>query len=140
MYAIVRTGGKQYRVEEGSLLRVEKLSCSVGEEVQLEEVLLISGEDGVLIPGRDSTGARVTARVVRQLKGPKVIVFKYKPKKGYHRKLGHRQLLTELRIESISLEKEPELPKAGAREEAPSGDQSGKEADPLFAGEDRNEE
>ncbi len=104
MYAIVRTGGKQYRVEEGSLLRVEKLPYEVGDTVDLEDVLLVSGEEGVRLPGKDAPAARVTATVVRQAKGPKVIVFKYKPKKGYHRKQGHRQLFTELRIDSIELQ------------------------------------
>jgi large subunit ribosomal protein L21 len=117
MYAIVRTGGKQYRVEEGSLLRVEKLPREVGETVELDEVLLISGEDGVFIPGKDSPAAKVTATVVRQAKGPKVVVFKYKPKKGYHRKQGHRQLFTELRIDSISL--------PGTPAPSPAGDEPG---------------
>lgn len=140
MYAIVRTGGKQYRVEEGSLLQVEKLPYEEGEEIQLDEVLLVSGEEGMLIPGKDAPGAKVTARVVRQLKGPKIIVFKYKPKKGYHRKQGHRQLLTELRIENISLAGETKHPASGPREEVLPGDHPENEAEPSSVVKDRNEE
>ncbi len=139
MYAIVRTGGKQYRVEEGSILRVEKLPAKEGEEVLLEDVLLISGDDGVIIPDREEPGAKVTAKVMRHLKGPKIIVFKYKPKKGYHRKQGHRQLLTELRIESIHLrgeEKRPPAPQPDRGE--PEKDLAGG-ADPAVEAESRDE-
>jgi large subunit ribosomal protein L21 len=101
MFAIIKTGGKQYRVEEGLTLKVEKLTHAVGDSIELDDVLLVSGEDGIVIPAPGD--AKVKATVIGQGKGPKVIVFKYKPKKGYHRKQGHRQLFTELRIESISL-------------------------------------
>lgn len=122
MFAIVRTGGKQYRVEEGLTLKVEKLPYAVGDSIELDEVLLVSGEDGVIVPGQDSRKATVKATVTGQGKGPKVIVFKYRPKKGYHRKQGHRQLFTELRIDGIELESAGGKKKGAAKskEEAPA--------------------
>ncbi len=101
MFAIVRTGGKQYRVEEGLTLKVEKLPCSIGDSIELDDVLLVSGENGLIVTGQDARKATVKATVTGQGKGPKIIVFKYKPKKGYHRKQGHRQPFTELRIDGI---------------------------------------
>ena len=103
MFAIIRTGGKQYKVEEGLTLKVEKLPNDVGESIEFDEVLLVSGGDGVVIPEPGAGKATVKATVTGQVKGPKVIVFKYKPKKGYHRKQGHRQQYTEVRIDGISL-------------------------------------
>jgi large subunit ribosomal protein L21 len=105
MYAVIRTGGKQYRVEEGETLRVEKLPSEVGEEIIFSDVLMIADGEGLIFPGREGKSAWVRGTVVGQGKGPKIIVFKYKPKKGYHRKLGHRQLFTEVRIDEIALEK-----------------------------------
>lgn len=106
MFAIIKTGGKQYRVDEGLTIKVEKLPHAVGDSIELDDVLLVSGENGMVIPGQAGKGAgdvKVKATVIGQGKGPKVIVFKYKPKKGYHRKQGHRQLFTELRIDTISV-------------------------------------
>ncbi len=103
MFAIIKTGGKQYKVEEGLTLKVEKLPYEVGESIELDEVLMVSGKDGVVIPDRGAGKVSVKATVISHGKGPKVIVFKYKPKKGYHRKQGHRQQYTELRIDGISL-------------------------------------
>lgn len=101
MYAIVQTGGKQYKVREGDTIRVEKLPAEEGGQVTLDRVLLVGGE--VTKVGRPFVeGASVTARVNRNGKGKKIIVFKYKPKKNYRRKAGHRQPFTELVIEKIN--------------------------------------
>ena len=104
-YAIVQTGGKQYRVAEGDTLKVEKISAKAGEEVQIEDVLFARNE-GKSIAGRPTiSGAVVKAEVVRQLRAPKVMIFKQHRKKVYRKTQGHRQWLTELRIKQISLPK-----------------------------------
>ena len=104
-YAIVQTGGKQYRVVEGDTLKVEKISAKAGDEVKLDEVLFIRN-DGQSIAGRPRvSGASVTAEVVRQLRAPKIVVFKQRQKKVYRKTEGHRQSLTELRIKHISVPK-----------------------------------
>ena len=98
-YAIVRTGGKQYRVEEGQRLLVERLQASEGDTVQLEPLLVNSG---TAVFDRDGLGtARVDARVLGHERGPKLRVFKFKPKRGYKRRTGHRQELTRLEITGI---------------------------------------
>ncbi|MCK9223211.1 MAG: 50S ribosomal protein L21 [Limnochordia bacterium] len=100
-YAVVQTGGKQYRVSEGQELFVEKLGAEEGTTVELEDVLLVV-EDGKVNTGNPFVdGAKVVATVVKNGKSPKVVVFKYKPKKNYRRKYGHRQPYTKLRIEQI---------------------------------------
>lgn len=104
-YAIVQTGGKQYRVQEGDVLKVEKLEAKAGEEVQLSEVLFARSEDKTVAGRPKVSGASVTAEVIRQLRAPKVIIFKQRQKKVYKKTIGHRQFLTELRIKSISLPK-----------------------------------
>ncbi len=99
MYAVVKTGGKQYRVEEGQTLLVEKLALEPGETVDLQP-LLISGDDSVF----DKAGlekASVSAKVVEHIRGPKLVVFKFKPKRGYKNKNGHRQDLTRIEITGI---------------------------------------
>jgi large subunit ribosomal protein L21 len=102
-YAIVQTGGKQYRVAEGETLKVEKLPAKAGEEVKLEDVLFARTE-GKTLSGRPKiSGASVTAEVIRQLRAPKIIVYKERQKKVYKKTQGHRQWLTEVRIKSISL-------------------------------------
>jgi large subunit ribosomal protein L21 len=101
MYAVIESGGKQYRATEQSTLRVEKLDVAVGDEVRLERVLLLSGDGGVKIGRPYVDGAVVTARVVRQGKGRKIHGFTYKPKKNCHRRYGHRQLFTEVVIQKI---------------------------------------
>jgi large subunit ribosomal protein L21 len=102
MYAIIETGGKQYRAAEKDVLRVEKLDAGVGDQVTIEHVLLVSREGGVQVGAPYVSGASVTARVVRQGKGPKIEGFTFKAKKNQRRRIGHRQLFTELIIESIS--------------------------------------
>ena len=103
MYAIVATGGKQYKVAPGALLDVEKLKAAVGETVRLDQVLAVRTDTGFQIGRPRLNGAAVSAQVVDQHKGSKVISFKYKRRKGYHRKVGHRQELTRLKIVEIAL-------------------------------------
>jgi large subunit ribosomal protein L21 len=100
-YAIVQTGGKQYRVAEGDLIDVEKLEAETGSDTSLE-VLLFADGDKVQVGSPLLSGAAVTAEVVDQHKDEKVIAFKYKRRKGYHRTVGHRRQLTRLKIKSIS--------------------------------------
>ncbi len=107
MYAVIETGGKQYRVESGTVIRVEKLDVPVGEKVVFERVLMAGGEGGVLV-GQEAAKVRVEGTVLGHGKGRKIVVFKYRPKKGYHRKRGHRQLFTEIRVESITAGTSPE--------------------------------
>ncbi len=102
MYAIIATGGKQYKVSEGDIIKVEKLGMEDGEKVVFDQVLAVN--DGNLSIGTPTVaGATVTATVLGEGKARKVIVYKYKSKTGYHKKNGHRQLFTKLKIESISL-------------------------------------
>ena len=101
MYAVVRTGGKQYRVSPGDSIEVEKLPFEVGEQIELDQVLLVANGSGTRIGRPVVDGARIKATVTRQAKGRKVIVFKYRSSKRYRRKRGHRQLLTRLRIDEI---------------------------------------
>lgn len=103
MYAIIQTGGHQYKVAPGDTIEVEKLDARQGTDVELAEVLMVSGDDGVQIGTPLVGGAKVLARVVSQGKGPKLIIFKYKPKKRYRRKTGHRQSITRLAIKEISV-------------------------------------
>src|SRR5690606_8885928 len=100
MYAVIRTGGKQYTVRPGDKLRVEKLNKELGAEIELDEVLLVGG-DAVHVGEPLLDGAKVTAVITQQAKAPKVIVFKKKRRQGYRRLKGHRQLFTELFIKSI---------------------------------------
>lgn len=102
-YAIVKTGGKQYRVSPGTRLVVEKLPHDVGSEVTLNEVLLVRGESETQVGAPVVPGAKVVAEVVRQGKGPKILVFKKRPKKTYKKIMGHRQLQTELLVKEIRL-------------------------------------
>ncbi|EFE28517.2 ribosomal protein L21 [Filifactor alocis ATCC 35896] len=99
MYAVVETGGKQYRVQEGDVIQVEKLAVNEGEVVSLDVIAL--GKDGKVFVGEELANVKVNAKVVSHGKGKKVIVFKYKPKKDYRRKQGHRQPYTELVIETV---------------------------------------
>lgn len=100
-FAIVRTGGKQLRVEPGQLVDVELIDARPGDRVELLDVLLVGGENGVTFGKPTVEGARVVAQVVEQRKGKKIIVFKYKPKTRYRKKTGHRQQLTRLSIQEI---------------------------------------
>ncbi len=102
MYAVIKTGGKQYKVAVGEVLRVEKLNAEVNETIELAEVLLVSNEGDMKVGTPLVEGAKVTVTILAQVKGDKVVNFKYKPKTGYHRKKGHRQLLTEIKITAIN--------------------------------------
>jgi large subunit ribosomal protein L21 len=102
MYAVILTGGKQLRVEEGSVVRVEKLTAEVGDTVTFKEVAAIGDESGLAVGAPFVDGASVTAKVLANGKGKKIRVFTYKPKCGQKRAMGHRQPFTQIRIESIS--------------------------------------
>ena len=101
MYAVIKTGGKQYRVSPGDSIEVEKLPYEVGEQVELDEVLLVANGSGTQIGRPLVEGAKVKATVTRQARGRKVIIFKYRPSKRYRRRRGHRQHFTRLRIDEI---------------------------------------
>ncbi len=101
MYAVIETGGKQYRVKQGDVLFVEKLEASEGDTINIDKVLLVSNE-GDLSTGKPYLeGAKVEATVLEQGKAKKIIVYKYKAKKNYRKKQGHRQPYTKLKIENI---------------------------------------
>ncbi len=103
MYAIVRTGGKQYRAEPGQTIDVERLPFEEGESIQLDDVLLVAPESGAPMIGQPTVaGAIVNATVVKQGRGPKIFVWKYKPKERYRRRRGHRQYFTRLHIDDIT--------------------------------------
>ena len=101
MYAVIQTGGKQYRVSPGDTLHLEKLEGDVGSLVEIENVLMVGKEDGVTIGKPTISGARVIGEVVAQGRGKKIVIFKHKRRKGYRKKQGHRQSLTTLRINEI---------------------------------------
>ena len=103
MYAVVNTGGKQAKVEQGSIVAVEKLKVDVGATVSLPVIFIADG-DRVLATPAELAGARVTAEVLEHFKGEKLTVFKFKKRKGYKRKTGHRQVLTAVRILEIVAE------------------------------------
>jgi large subunit ribosomal protein L21 len=100
-FAVIGTGGKQYRVSEGDLLQVERLEGNPGENVTFDEVLLIGGEDGIQVGTPRVSGAQVRGTILDQVRGPKVLVFKKKRRKQYRRTRGHRQDLTAVRIDAI---------------------------------------
>ena len=100
MYAIIATGGKQYKVSEGDVIKVEKLGKEAGDTVTFDEVLAIGGDK--LLVGEDVKNASVSATVVDNGKFKKVIVYRYKRKSGYHKKNGHRQAYTKVKIEKIN--------------------------------------
>lgn len=100
MYAIIKTGGKQYVVEEGKVISIEKLDVEEGAEVTFDEVLLVSGDD-VKIGAPTVAGAKVTGKVLEQGKERKIRIFKYKAKSNYRRRQGHRQPFTKVKIEKI---------------------------------------
>ena len=100
MYAIIATGGKQYKVSEGDIIKVEKLDAEAGNTVTFDQVLAVSDKE--LKVGSDVASATVTATVMDKGKGKKVIVYKYKRKTGYHKKNGHRQAYTQVKIDKIN--------------------------------------
>lgn len=101
MYAVIATGGKQYKVSEGDVIKVEKLGVEAGQTYTFDKVLLVSGDE-VKVGAPAVEGATVEADVIGDTKGKKVIVYKYKRKTGYHKKNGHRQAYTQVKIEKIN--------------------------------------
>ena len=102
MYAVLLTGGKQYRVQEGDVLFVEKLEAEVDSTIEFDKVLAVGKEDGLVVGKPVVEGAKVVAKVEKQGKEKKVVTFKYKPKKHSHRKQGHRQPYTKVIIKEIN--------------------------------------
>ena len=101
MYAIIATGGKQYKVAEGDIINVEKLGVEAGQTVTFDEVLVVNN-GSVQVGNPTVSGASVSATVIGDVKGKKVIVYKYKRKTGYHNKNGHRQSYTKVKIDKIN--------------------------------------
>ena len=103
MYAVIKTGGKQYRVSPGDVIRVENLPADAGSAAEMANVLAVSPEDGKLLAGKDAAGAKVEVKVLRHRRAPKILVFHFKRKKQYKKLNGHRQGFTELRVEKITV-------------------------------------
>ena len=119
MYAIIETGGKQYRVQEGDVITIEKLNAEVGEKVTFDKVLVM-GEGADAKIGTPYVGENVYGEVVENGKGKKVIIYKYKAKKDYRKKQGHRQPFTKVEITGIGADKQPVKKAAAPAEEAPA--------------------
>jgi large subunit ribosomal protein L21 len=100
-YAVFKTGGKQYRVEQGDRINVEKLEAKVGDSITFDEVLARGGGDEISVGAPFVSGAKVTAKVVEQFRDKKVIAFKYKRRKGFHKTKGHRRHMTRLEITNL---------------------------------------
>src|ERR1700735_2408481 len=117
MYAVIRAGGKQYRVAPGDVIRVEKLATGTDGQVEFPEILAVSGGEGQI--GKPEAGARVVGELVEEGRGAKILVFHYKRKKQYKKLRGHRQAYTAVRISEIAFDgqsfKAPELPKKEAK-------------------------
>jgi large subunit ribosomal protein L21 len=103
MYAVVKTGGKEYRISKGDLVRVEKLEGKVGDQVNLSEVLMVSDEGQVQVGTPFLANAVITGEIVQEVKGKKVLTYKMKKRKNYRRFKGHRQTYTYLRVNEITL-------------------------------------
>ena len=101
MYAVIVTGGKQYRVSEGDTLFIEKLDANAEDTVEFDQVLAVGKEDGVVVGAPTVEGAKVTAKVIKNGKSKKITVFTYRAKKDSKRKMGHRQPYTKIQIESV---------------------------------------
>jgi large subunit ribosomal protein L21 len=101
MYAVVRTGGKQVRMTPGESVRVEKLDGAVGDTIELDDVLLVSGDAGLNVGKPVVEGAKVVGTITDQGRGPKLVIFKMKRRKGYRRKQGHRQDYTEILVDRV---------------------------------------
>jgi large subunit ribosomal protein L21 len=118
MYAVIKTGGKQHKVAAGDQLRVELVEGKPGDKVTFEPLLVVDDDGGTHF-GKDAAGAVVTAKLLGEVKGRKIRVFKYRPKSGYSRRQGHRQQLALLEVESVELKKS--RPKKAGTAEAASG-------------------
>jgi large subunit ribosomal protein L21 len=119
-YAIVKTGGKQYRVEEGQTLLVERLPAGAGDSVDLAPLLFVDGSD--VVDGDGLSRVTVSARVVGHERGPKLRVVKFKPKRGYKRRTGHRQELTRLEVTAVKVAARRSRSSSSKKEEGGSGD------------------
>jgi large subunit ribosomal protein L21 len=102
MYAVIKTGGKQYRVAAGEKIKVEQIPAEVGTEITLDQVLMVGEGESVKIGAPLVSGAKVTAKVIAQARGPKVLIFKMRRRKHYQKHQGHRQSYTELEISGIA--------------------------------------
>jgi len=103
MNAVVKTGGKEYRISQGDLIRVEKMEGKVGDQVTMKDILMISDEDKVQVGNPFLTNAVITGEIVQQVRGKKVLIYKMKRRKNYRRTKGHRQTYTYVRVNDISL-------------------------------------
>jgi len=103
MNAVVKTGGKEYRISKGDLIRVEKMEGKVGDQVTMKDILMISDEDKVQVGNPFLTNAVITGEIVQQVRGKKVLIYKMKRRKNYRRTKGHRQTYTYVRVNDISL-------------------------------------
>ncbi|WP_321576126.1 50S ribosomal protein L21 [Sneathiella sp. HT1-7] len=129
MFAVIKTGGKQYKVAKDDVIKVERLAGEAGDSVQLDEVLAISGDDGALTVGAPLLdGAVVSATLLEQARADKIVVFKKKRRQNYRRKAGHRQDLSVLRITDIAAKG---AKKATAKKAAPKGEAEAKAAAPA---------
>ena len=112
MYAVIRTGGKQYRVGPGDVVRVEKLPGEVGEEISFDDILMVGGDEGEPVVGQPNVkGAKVSGKIVAQDRAKKITVFKHKRRKGYRLKQGHRQYYTGVEIDSVDIATKKSAPK-----------------------------
>ena len=103
MNAVVKTGGKEYRISKGDLIRVEKMEGKVGDQVTMKDILMISDEDKVQVGNPFLTNAVITGEIVQQVRGKKVLIYKMKRRKNYRRTKGHRQTYTYVRVNDISV-------------------------------------
>ena len=103
MFAIIKTGGKQYKVSEGDVIKVEKIEAEAGDKIEFDQVLMVAGDD-VKVGSPVVEGAKVSAEVLDQKKDKKIVIFKFKAKKNYRKKKGHRQPYTLVKIEKIDAE------------------------------------
>jgi large subunit ribosomal protein L21 len=132
MYAIVKTGGKQYKVAVGDVVEIEKLNAASGDEVTLTPILLVDGE--VVTHEADKLAqVAVTAEVVAQTKGPKIRIHKFKNKTGYHQRMGHRQPLTQVRVTDIAAGKPARPARARATKAAASAEAAADTTDSTVA-------
>ncbi|RPF48317.1 large subunit ribosomal protein L21 [Hydrogenoanaerobacterium saccharovorans] len=103
MYAIIETGGKQYRVEQGDVVYIEKLNVEADAKINFDKVIAVGKDDGMVVGAPYVSGAKVTAKAIKNGKGKKITILTYRPKKDSKRKIGHRQPYTKVEIESIAL-------------------------------------
>jgi len=103
MYAVIKTGGKQHRVSPGDVLSIEKIEGNKGDDFVFDEVLMVANGDDIHLGKPLVEGAKVVGKIVEQKRGPKIVVFRMKRRKGFHKKTGHRQSLTSMRITEISI-------------------------------------